>query len=128
MRAVVQRVRYASVKVAQEIHGKIEDGLLILLGVGGDDSEKDAEFLADKIANLRIFSDSVGKMNLSLKDIAGEALVVSQFTLFGDCRRGRRPSFSKPRRQKMQKDSISTSWIVSKQLVFRRKLVCFRQI
>ena len=95
MRAVVQRVRYASVKVAQEIHGKIEDGLLILLGVGGDDSEKDAEFLADKIANLRIFSDSVGKMNLSLKDIAGEALVVSQFTLFGDCTRGGNPSFAK---------------------------------
>jgi D-tyrosyl-tRNA(Tyr) deacylase len=93
MRAVVQRVKTAKVMVGGGIVGEIGKGLLIFLGVGVQDSSDDAEFLASKIAHLRIFSDSNEKMNLSLLEIRGEALVVSQFTLWGDCRKGRRPSF-----------------------------------
>jgi D-tyrosyl-tRNA(Tyr) deacylase len=93
MRAVVQRVRSASVEVDGKEISRIAAGLAILLGVGEDDSEADADWLADKISNLRIFEDENQKMNLSVKEISGQALVVSQFTLYGDCRRGRRPSF-----------------------------------
>jgi D-tyrosyl-tRNA(Tyr) deacylase len=93
MRAVVQRVRTAKVVVDGELVGKIGSGLLVFLGVGADDQREDAEYLVSKVANLRIFSDSNGKMNLSLREVNGEALVVSQFTLWGDCRKGRRPSF-----------------------------------
>ncbi|MBN2124921.1 MAG: D-tyrosyl-tRNA(Tyr) deacylase [Deltaproteobacteria bacterium] len=93
MRAVVQRVTEARVEVEQKIVGEIGDGLLIFLGVGEGDSERDADYLADKAAHLRVFSDDQGLMNLSLLEIQGEALVVSQFTLWGDCRKGRRPSF-----------------------------------
>ncbi len=94
MRAVVQRVSQASVCVDEQICGAIGPGLLVLLGVGKKDSEQDAVLLADKIANLRIFEDEHGLMNLSLLEVQGEMLVVSQFTLFGDCRKGRRPSYS----------------------------------
>lgn len=93
MRAVIQRVSRAKVTVEARVSGEIETGLLVLLGVGGEDDESDAAYLADKTAHLRIFEDDAGKMNLSLTDIGGSALVVSQFTLFGDVRRGRRPSF-----------------------------------
>lgn len=93
MRAVVQRVSRASVTVDGEITGKIGKGLLVLLGVSTDDEESDAIYLLDKIINLRIFEDAGGKMNLSLADTSGELLVVSQFTLYGDTRRGRRPSY-----------------------------------
>lgn len=93
MKAVIQRVKQSSVTVNEKIVGQIQHGLLILLGVSRDDQESDADYLADKIANLRIFEDDAGKMNRSLLDVGGEALVVSQFTLFGDCRKGRRPSF-----------------------------------
>lgn len=93
MRAVIQRVKRASVTVENEIVGKIGKGLLVLLGVSTDDSEKDANYLVEKTLNLRIFEDSDEKMNLSLLDIKGELLVVSQFTLYGDSRKGRRPSF-----------------------------------
>lgn len=93
MRAVIQRVSRASVKVEGEITGSIGRGILLLLGVGKDDSEQDALYLVEKTLNLRIFEDENDKMNLSLTDIAGELLVVSQFTLYGDTRRGRRPSF-----------------------------------
>ena len=93
MRAVVQRVSQASVTVDGEITGKIGKGLLVLLGVSTDDEESDAVYLLDKIINLRIFEDAAGKMNLSLADTSGELLVVSQFTLYGDTRRGRRPSY-----------------------------------
>ena len=93
MRAVIQRVSRASVTVDGAITGQIDQGLMVLLGVGPDDTEADGAWLAAKLANLRIFSDEAGKMNLSLIDIGGGALVVSQFTLYGDCRRGRRPSF-----------------------------------
>jgi|ERR1041384_6402563 D-tyrosyl-tRNA(Tyr) deacylase len=94
MRAVVQRVTEARVEAAGQIAGEIGAGLLVLLGVARDDTSADVEYLADKIPNLRIFQDSEGKMNRSLLDIHGSMLVVSQFTLFGDVRRGRRPSYS----------------------------------
>jgi D-aminoacyl-tRNA deacylase len=93
MRAVVQRVSKASVTVEQEIVGAIDRGFLILLGVAEDDTQKDVIWLAAKIVGLRVFEDGEGKMNLDVKQIGGSVLVVSQFTLLGDCRRGRRPSF-----------------------------------
>ena len=94
MRAVIQRVKSAQVCVDSRVTGSIEKGLLILLGVGKGDSESDISFLTSKIPELRIFEDESGKFNLSLKEIGGEMLVVSQFTLYGDCRKGRRPSFT----------------------------------
>lgn len=93
MRAVVQRVSRAKVTVDGEVTGEIDRGLLVLLGVSSADTESDADYLVDKITHLRIFDDADGKMNLSLIDVKGEMLVVSQFTLYGDTRRGRRPSF-----------------------------------
>src|SRR5438105_6251814 len=93
MRALLQRVSRASVIVDQQIVGRIGQGLLVLLGVGQGDSETQVKTLADKIVHLRIFGDDEGKMNRSLLDIGGEVLVVSQFTLYADTRRGRRPSF-----------------------------------
>ncbi len=94
MRAVVQRVNRAAVKVDGKTVGSIGPGVAVLLGVGKDDSEEDAVWLAEKTAQLRIFPDSQGNMNRSLLEYSGQALVVSQFTLYGDCRKGRRPSFS----------------------------------
>ena len=93
MRAVLQRVRRARVVVGDEVVGAIERGLLVLLGVAPDDTPEAASKLADKIAGLRIFADAEDKMNLSVQDVGGSVLVVSQFTLYGDCRKGRRPSF-----------------------------------
>ncbi|MDU2065135.1 MAG: D-aminoacyl-tRNA deacylase [Sporomusaceae bacterium] len=95
MRAVVQLVDQAKVDVAGETVGQIAQGLLLFLGVTADDTPEDALYLTEKVLNLRIFPDEAGKMNLSLLDISGELLVVSQFTLYGDCRKGRRPSFDK---------------------------------
>lgn len=94
MRAVVQRVSRGAVTVAGETIGEINKGLVVLLGVGQGDTTKDANYLAEKIANLRIFEDDQEKLNLSVLDIEGEVLAVSQFTLYGDCRKGRRPGFS----------------------------------
>ncbi|HMG36196.1 MAG TPA: D-aminoacyl-tRNA deacylase [Blastocatellia bacterium] len=93
MRAVVQRVSNASVDVGGRTVGRIETGLLVLLGVGSEDLPSDADYLADKITNLRIFQDESDRMNLALTDIGGSVLVISQFTLYGDSRRGRRPSY-----------------------------------
>ena len=93
MRAVLQRVKRAQVTVAGELVGGIEQGLLVLLGVEQDDTADDATSLAERTISLRIFDDDAGKMNLSVRDIGGSVLVVSQFTLLGDCRKGRRPSF-----------------------------------
>ena len=94
MRAVVQRVSAASVEVDGRLVGRIGPGLLVLVGIGRDDGEADAAYLAEKIANLRIFPDEAGQMNRSLLDVKGELLAVSQFTLYGDCRKGRRPGYS----------------------------------
>ena len=93
MRAVVQRVTRAQVRVGDEVAGDIGPGLLVLLGVGNDDTFADADYLAEKIAGLRIFEDAHGKMNLGLAEAGGGVLAVSQFTLYGDVRRGKRPSF-----------------------------------
>ncbi|HXZ30668.1 MAG TPA: D-aminoacyl-tRNA deacylase [Terriglobales bacterium] len=93
MRAVIQRVRRARVTVENEVTGTIDRGLLVLLGVSRDDTEKDADYLAEKVSGLRIFEDEKGKMNLDVAEMHGAVLVVSQFTLYGDVRRGRRPSF-----------------------------------
>jgi len=94
MRSVIQRVNRASVEVDGKIIGEIEKGILVLLGVCDEDTDADLKWLADKITGLRIFTDENDKMNLSLEDVSGELLVVSQFTLFGDCKKGRRPSFA----------------------------------
>jgi D-tyrosyl-tRNA(Tyr) deacylase len=94
MRAVVQRVRYAKVSVNGELISSIARGFCILLGVSVDDSEADVAFMASKLAGLRVFEDSTGKMNLAAREVQGELLLVSQFTLFGDVRRGNRPSFT----------------------------------
>lgn len=101
MRAVVQRVSRAKVTVEGEVTGEIGTGLLILLGVSEDDTQDDAAYLAEKIVGLRIFPDDEGKMNRSLAEVSGGMLVVSQFTLLGDCRKGRRPSFIKAARPEM---------------------------
>ncbi|MCX8066090.1 MAG: D-aminoacyl-tRNA deacylase [Candidatus Hydrogenedentes bacterium] len=94
MRAVVQRVLKAKVEVEDNIVGEIGKGLLVFISVDENDTEKDVDYMVDKITELRVFNDAEGKFNLSLRDVQGEMLVVSQFTLHGDCRRGRRPSFS----------------------------------
>ncbi|HEY8348257.1 MAG TPA: D-aminoacyl-tRNA deacylase [Clostridiales bacterium] len=94
MRAVIQRVKRAAVVIDGSPVSEISKGLLILVAVGSNDTQSDADYLAEKTAELRIFEDADGKMNLSVKDVKGELLAVSQFTLYGDCRRGRRPSFT----------------------------------
>lgn len=104
MRAVVQRVKHAKVSVEGSITGEIEKGILVLIGVGEDDTIKDLEYMAEKIINLRIFEDSEDKMNLSVLDVKGDVLVVSQFTLYGDCRKGNRPSYSKAARPDIAKE------------------------
>ena len=94
MRAVVQLVSHASVTVEGEVTGKIDRGLMVLLGVAEGDTPKDLQYIIDKVVGLRVFEDAEGKMNLSVKDVGGKILVVSQFTLYGDCRHGKRPSFT----------------------------------
>lgn len=101
MRAVVQRVTSSSVTVEGETTGKIDKGLMVLLGVADGDTDKDVTYMVDKIVNLRIFEDENDKMNLSLQDIGASLLVISQFTLLGDCRKGRRPSFIEAARPEM---------------------------
>lgn len=93
MRIVVQRSKQASVEVEDKVVGAIDKGLVLLVGVTHDDTEADAKRLADKIAGLRIFEDESGKMNLSVQDVGGDILSISQFTLYGDCRKGKRPNF-----------------------------------
>lgn len=93
MRVVVQRVKHASVTINGSVNGKINNGFLVLLGIQSTDSEQDVDYLVKKVTNLRIFSDENDKMNLSLKDVNGELLIVSQFTLYANCREGNRPSF-----------------------------------
>jgi D-tyrosyl-tRNA(Tyr) deacylase len=104
MRVVVQRSKAASVTVDGTVVGEIEKGFVLLVGVTHDDIQADAAFMADKIANLRVFEDEAGKMNLSLLDVGGEVLSVSQFTLYGDCRKGRRPNFMEAARPEHAKE------------------------
>lgn len=114
MRAVVQRVRRAKVTVGERVTGAIERGLLVLLGAGDGDGATDLDYIVDKVVNLRIFPDDAGKMNRSVLDIGGGVLVVSQFTLFGDARQGRRPSF------------ISALEPVAAKQLYERSLVAIR--
>ena len=114
MRAVVQRVSRSKVTVEREVTGEIGVGLMVLLGVGEEDTPDDVRYLAEKIVELRIFPDDEGKMNRSLKEIGGKMLVVSQFTLFGDCRKGRRPSFIKAARPD-QAESLYRIFVVEVQ-------------
>ena len=104
MRAVVQRVKNASVKVGGEICGRINEGLLVFLGISKEDTENDITYIADKLTGLRIFEDEDEKMNNSVVDINGELLIISQFTLYGDCRKGRRPSFDGAMRPPMAEE------------------------
>ncbi|MGI6169483.1 MAG: D-aminoacyl-tRNA deacylase [Christensenellales bacterium] len=94
MRAVVQRTSRAEVRIGGELYSQIRQGFLVFLGIGQQDTQVDADYICQKLAGLRIFEDEAGKMNLSLQDVGGELLLVSQFTLLGDCRKGRRPSFT----------------------------------
>ena len=110
MRAVVQRVLSAGVTVEGETIGRIGKGFMILLGVSGEDTEETAGRMADKICRLRIFEDENGKTNLSLGDVGGELLVVSQFTLYADCRKGNRPSFIKAESQRKQTACMNILW------------------
>ena len=113
MRCVVQRVKEASVTVAEEVVGKIGPGYMVLIGVSVEDTEKDVRYMADKVPNLRIFEDAEDKMNLSLKDVGGEILAVSQFTLYGDARGGRRPSFiaaARPEAANELYEQLVASW------------------
>jgi len=103
MRAVVQRVTEGSVTVDEKVTGAINKGFVVLLGIGNEDTEEDAKYIADKVGNLRVFEDEDGKMNLSLKDVGGAVLAVSQFTLYGDCRKGRRPGFTEAARPEKAK-------------------------
>lgn len=93
MKLVVQRVKKANVTVEKKVIGSINDGFLVLIGISNNDTKKNADYLVKKLINLRVFSDNEGKMNLSIKDIKGELLLVSQFTLYADCKNGNRPSF-----------------------------------
>ena len=98
MKAVIQRVSSASVKVNNEIVGQISKGFVVLLGITHSDTEDEAKFVAGKVVNLRVFEDNEGKINLSLKDVKGEVLIISQFTLYGDAKKGNRPSFTEAAR------------------------------
>ena len=112
MRVLLQRVKRASVSVEGNVVGEISHGVVLLVGVGPLDTEEDAIYLADKCAHLRIFEDDEGRMNDSLLDVRGEALVISQFTLYGDCRKGRRPSFTKaapPERAEVLYETVKES-------------------
>jgi len=104
MKSVIQRVKHASVSVDEKIIGEINNGLLVLLGVADDDTLEDLTWLANKIIGLRIFEDENGKMNLSVNDVDGEILIVSQFTLFGNCKKGKRPDFTSAGKPKYAKE------------------------
>ncbi len=116
MRAVVQRVDKAKVVVNDNVAGKIDKGLLVLLGVAADDTEKDLRYIVDKVSGLRIFEDADGKMNLSVADVGGGILAVSQFTLYGDCRKGKRPSFDMAAKAEMAKAYYDTFVLELKKL------------
>ena len=119
MRAVVQRVKHASVKVDTRIVGEIGQGILVLAGIADGDTRQDCDYLAQKIGGLRIFQDTDEKMNLSVQDINGEILAVSQFTLLGDCRKGKRPSFVKAAKPEIARELFSYFLVQLKTLDIR---------
>ncbi len=121
MKAVIQRVTHAQVNVNGEIVGKINKGLLVFLGIGSSDSEADSDYLIKKIINLRIFNDSDSKMNLSLKDVNGELLVISQFTLYADTQKGNRPSYTSAAQPIVAKE-IYNSFLSKLETVFEKKI------
>lgn len=127
MRAVAQRVTRGSVTVEGDVKGEIGPGLVVLLGVGHGDTEKDAQYLADKVANLRVFEDEQGKMNLSVLDTGGAVLTVSQFTLYGDCRKGRRPGFSEASPPEEARDLYEIFVRELEKLGLRVATGCFRE-
>ena len=110
MRAILTRVKSASVTIDGEVVGKIGKGFLILLGIGPNDTEKECRYLAEKALGLRVFEDENGKMNLGLEQVGGQVLVVSQFTLYGNCRKGRRPSFAGAANPELAMLCMSSSW------------------
>ncbi len=127
MRAVVQRVTQARVKIAREITGEIGNGLVVLLGIAPDDTKDDADYLAAKIVALRIFDDAAGRMNLSVKDVDGALLIVSQFTLYGDVRRGLRPSWSDAAPPEMAEPLYEYFVEISRKLLGRVETGSFRK-
>jgi D-tyrosyl-tRNA(Tyr) deacylase len=126
MRAVVQRVTRASVRVGGQLSGEIGPGLLVLLGVAQEDTTADADYLAEKIAGLRIFEDEAGKLNLSVHDAGGAVLAVSQFTLFGDVRRGKRPSFDEAARPEQARELYEYFVAEIRNLGLRCETGCFQ--
>ena len=126
MRAVLQRVTRASVRVNDEVLGEIDSGLVVLLGVAQDDTEADIKYLVEKIATIRIFDDADGRMNLSVRDTNGALLVVSQFTLYGDVRRGRRPSWSEAARPEVAEPLYESFVAEARRLVERVETGSFR--
>lgn len=128
MRAVVQRVSRASVHVDEECTGSIGPGLVVLLGIHGDDGDKELEWLVEKIIHLRIFEDQDGKMNRSLLDTDGSMLIVSQFTLYGDCRKGRRPGYSAAAPPQRPKPCINSSLKPPRRRESPRPAAVFRPI
>lgn len=110
MKAVIQRVAHASVIVDEQVIGAIDQGFLVLLGVGTEDTKEDVDRIVKKMAGLRIFADAEGKTNLSLKDVGGSVLVISQFTLYADCRKGNRPNFLQAAAPAMAENCMNISW------------------
>ena len=125
MRAVIQRVKHASVTVDNQITGEIKQGFLVLLGVTHTDTEKEVEWLAKKITDLRVFNDSEDKMNLGLKDVDGELLIISQFTLYGNCIKGRRPAFIDAAKPDMANELYEKFLKKCKDLVFKTEAGIF---
>src|SRR3954453_12003741 len=125
MRAVIQRVTRASVTIDGEVVGEIGNGLVVLLGVARDDTKEDADYLVPKILSLRIFDDAKGRMNVSVKDIEGGLLIVSQFTLYGDVRRGLRPSWSDAAAPELAEPLYDYSWRVVESCSGELKLAAF---
>ncbi len=127
MRIVLQRVTRANVKVNESVVGEISRGLLVLLGIAHDDTEQDAKYLVEKIATLRIFDDAESRMNLSVVDVSGGVLIVSQFTLFGDARRGRRPSWSEAARPEIAEPLYESFVAEARQHISQVETGGFRQ-
>ena len=128
MRALIQRVKHAAVTIDGVMQGQIEQGILILLGICEGDTVQDSDYLADKCTGLRIFTDENDKMNLSCADIGGQLLIVSQFTLYGDCKKGKRPNFMRAARPRRQFHSMNDSLPSAGQAVCQCKPVCLGQI